>query len=140
MREYFKILIFRAVRVWPVLIFCLFGFQSIIFYIGTGPSWTEYDHLFGQCDRYWWTVIFFMNDLIPFFAKDLIGCMRWTAIFSIEMKLFLMLPIITYLYYIGKERIAFAICCLLIIIGQLFYFQSLYVLKIFPGYLHLLDY
>jgi hypothetical protein len=81
-----------------------------------------------------------MNDLIPFFAKDLIGCMRWTAIFSIEMKLFLMLPIITYLYYIGKERIAFAICCLLIIIGQLFYFQSLYVLKIFPGYLHLLDY
>ena len=101
-KEYFRILLFRAMVIWPPLLFCLFGLQSVIFYIGTGSSWTEYQNLYGECDKYWWTPLLFVNDLIPFFSKDLFGCMRWTAIFAIEMKLFLLLPPLVYLYHKGK--------------------------------------
>lgn len=81
-----------------------------------------------------------MNDLIPFFARDLTGCMRWTAVFSIEMKFFVGLPFIVYFYHRGNELIATSFCLLIIVVGNFSYGFVLYNNKIAPGYLHQLDY
>ena len=54
-----------------------------------------------DCDSNWWTSIAYANDFIPYFAKDLVGCMRWTAVFAIEMQLFLMVPLIAYVFKKG---------------------------------------
>lgn len=82
----------------------------------------------------------FMNDLIPFFDKDIQGCMRWTALFAIEMKLFLLLPILAYIYHSKRKAFAFLLSFSLFVIGLIVYGISLAYFKIAPGYLNLLDY
>ena len=105
-KDYFhitiKLLLTKIFKILPALIFCLFGFQTMIYFLGSGTAWIEYKNHLKECDAYWWTPLVFMNDLIPFFEKDSFGCMRWTAIFAIEMKLFLPLPPIVFLYSHGK--------------------------------------
>ena len=92
------------------------------------------------CSTYWWTNMIFMNDLIPFFDKDIQGCMRWTALFAIEMKLFLLLPILAYIYHSKRKAFAFLLSFSLFVIGLIVYGISLAYFKIAPGYLNLLDY
>lgn len=139
-KEYFKLLFFRGMQIWPALIFCLWGFSSVIYHIGSGPAWIEYDDLFKQCDVYWWTPLFFVNDLVPWFAKDLSGCMRWTAYFAIEMKLFLALPIAVYFFHIGHQFVTTVVCSCMVGIGLFIYGSVLFTLRIHPGYLSYFDY
>ena len=82
----------------------------------------------------------FINDLVPFFAKDLNGCMRWTSYFSIEMKLFLTLPIVVYYFHLGYQKLTTAICLIMVTLGFTIYGCSLYFYRIHPGYLNLFDY
>lgn len=81
-----------------------------------------------------------MNDLVPYFAKDLHGCMRWTAYFSMEMKLFLALPVVCYLYHLGHRTACIAFCAAAVLGGLGIYGWCLYVYRIHPGYLSLYDY
>jgi len=120
--------------------FCLFGFSSVIYYIGSGPAWIEYDELFNQCEDYWWTPLFFVNDLVPFFVKDLAGCMRWTAYFAMEMKLFLLLPIMVYFFHIGFELASALVCSVIATTGIIIYGCMLYTYRIHPGYLSYFDF
>ena len=139
-RHYWKLAAFRVVSVLPSLIFCLFAFSSTVYYLGDGPSWIEYENLFSECETYWWTPVLFMNDVIPFFAKDEVGCMRWTAFLSIEVKLFLALPVLVYMFHVGNEFMAAAIALSLAVFGLVVYGSVLYFYRIHPGYLMLFDY
>lgn len=140
MKQYFKILIFRCMRIWPSMLFCIFGFPALIFYLGHGSAWTEYYGLFEDCEKYWWSPLIFMNDIIPFYKKDMQGCMRWTAFFAIEMKLFLVLPIIAYLYHRKWYVTAIGFCLVLSSIGLVVYGLVLQYYRISPGYLHIIDF
>lgn len=104
----------RLIRLWPLLILTLAFFTSAIFFLGEGPTWPELENLYLECRTEWWTVIFFLNDVIPFYVKDLNSCMRFTAVYSIEMKLFLLLPVLTLLYHKGHKLIVIIVCILLI--------------------------
>ena len=106
----------RLIRLWPLLILTMVFFTSAIFYLGDGPTWPELENLYKDCSTEWWTVIFFLNDLKPYYVKDLNGCMRFTAVYSIEFKLFLLLPILVFLYHKGYRSIIVAICITLIIL------------------------
>lgn len=81
-----------------------------------------------------------MNDVVPFFAKDEVGCMRWTAFISMEVKLFLALPILVYLFHTGSEVLATGIAICLSVCGLMIYGTVLYSYRIHPGYLMLFDY
>ena len=113
-----EIIILRAFRYMPALVFTFLMFNSIVYFLGEGITWHEAGNLF-QCKEYWWTPFLFVNDIIPYYVKDLRSCMRCTALFSIEMKLFLVLPFIVQLYHIGLKRTAVTICTTLIIFGFL---------------------
>lgn len=66
--------------------------------------------------------------------------MRYTAIFSIEMKYFLVMPLIVQCYHIGLKRFAVSICVFLIFGGfclNLFFFEHL---EVNPGYTNMMDY
>lgn len=82
----------------------------------------------------------FMNDLVPFFAKDMYGCMRWTCIFAIEFKLFLMLPVVVYLWFRGYKMQSLFVATTIIIIGMFSYGFVLKKNRIAPGYMNLVDY
>ena len=68
-----------------------------------------------DCPTYWWANMIFINDFFPFFDKDMNGCMRWTALFSIEMKLFLLSPLLAYFFNIGKHKLVYSLCLILIL-------------------------
>jgi hypothetical protein len=77
----------------PSLIIVLIAFHSVVDYMIDGIVWHEASNLF-QCKEYWWTPLLFINDIIPEYVRDFKGCMRYTAIFAIEMKLSVFLPLL----------------------------------------------
>mmetsp|Transcript_18721 Transcript_18721/g.28715 ORF Transcript_18721/g.28715 Transcript_18721/m.28715 type:complete len:235 (+) Transcript_18721:940-1644(+) len=81
-----------------------------------------------------------MNDVVPYFAKDLSGCMRWTALLSLEFKLFLAIPFFALAFHKGKIRMALYVAFGFFWAGLVTYGIILYVEKQTPGYLHMLDY
>ena len=64
-----------------------------------------------------WTPLLFINDIIPEYVRDFRGCMRYTAIFAIEMKLSLFLPIMVQMYFMGLKRTILTVCVILITAG-----------------------
>jgi len=81
-----------------------------------------------------------MNDVIPYYVKDFNNCMRYTAIYSIEMKLFLFLPILVLAYHKGHKLLA-TLCsismimmsfCLNIILFQYYEFMPGYLIPFDP--------
>lgn len=115
-RQVLEIYLFRLIRLWPALIATLLFFNNAIFFLGEGPTWSAIDDLYKDCDRNWWTVLFFMNDVVPYYVKDLKGCMRFTAVYSIEFKLFLFLPVLLLFYHKGYRRAVVVVCLLLMAI------------------------
>ena len=130
-------------KIVPSLFACLMVFENLIFFVGSdtaGTAWTEYSHLFYECDNYWWTPLLFLNDLVPFFAKDMYGCMRWTCIFAIEFKLFLLLPGLVFIWFKGYKKQCIMLASAMIAIGMFSYGYVLKKNRIAPGYMNLVDY
>ena len=62
----------------------------------------------------------FMNDVVPYYAKDFReGCMRYASLFSIEMKLFVAVPILVLTYQLKFRKTAISFCLILVFAGQL---------------------
>lgn len=134
-----EVIILRAIRFLPALIFISCMFQSVVHFLGDGISWHEVGNLF-ECKEYWWTPFLFVNDLVPFYVKDFRGCMRFTALVSIEMKLFVFLPFIVKIYQLGLKQTAITICLSFIFLGFLVNGYALYFFELNPSYLNLMDF
>jgi hypothetical protein len=46
LKQYIKLVLFRAMAIWPSLLICLFGLPSVIYFVGRGPAWMEYQNMF----------------------------------------------------------------------------------------------
>lgn len=88
-----EIVILRVFRYLPSLCIVMVAFHSMVYFFKDGVAWHEAGNLF-QCEEYWWTPLLFVNDIIPTYVKDFRGCMRYAAIYAIEVKLSFFLPII----------------------------------------------
>ena len=119
LKQILEIYFLRVLRMWPLLIFTMVFFSSSIYFLGSGPTWIELENLYQDCDNNWWTVLFFLNDIVPYYAKDLNGCMRFTAVYSIEFKLFLFLPIFILIYHKGYKKMVVSMCITLILLCQI---------------------
>lgn len=117
MRVIFEIYLLRIVRLLPIILFTMIMWQSTIFFVNEGVTWHEVGRLFDTCDEYWWAPLVFMSDMMPWYVREWRGCMRWTAIHSIDMKLFILLPILVQMYHKGLKRLAIMICLILVLIG-----------------------
>lgn len=106
MAHYFKIILFRVMRLWPTLLLAQFIFLGLINQMGDGSSWTELQNMVQDCESNWWTSLLYINDFVPVFSKDLVGCLRWTAVFAVEMQLFLFVPFIAYAFVKGHQMLA----------------------------------
>jgi len=66
--------------------------------------------------------------------------MRYTAVFSIEMKYYLIMPIVIYFYHIGYKVTSVALCSTLIVGGLVANWFCLVMNDINPGYTNYIDY
>jgi peptidoglycan/LPS O-acetylase OafA/YrhL len=52
-----------------------------------------------QCGSYWWADLLFVNNLLDYTPDAPTSCMPWTWFLSLDMQLFLLAPLITWLYF-----------------------------------------
>ena len=100
---YMEIVLLRAVRFVPAIALVMVAVYSMVNFVGDGATWFEIGNMY-DCKDNWWTPLVFINEIVPFYTKDYRGCMRYTAPISIEMKLFLFLPITIKLYSMGLKK------------------------------------
>jgi peptidoglycan/LPS O-acetylase OafA/YrhL len=88
--EAFTFFLKRVVRFTPFNMFII-GFGACIGpLMGGGPYWDLYQKTYAPCTQYWWTNLFFINNLYPSAFDE--KCMGWTWILSCYMQLTLLLP------------------------------------------------
>ena len=138
-RTLLEIYVFRVIRFWPAMIFVFFVIQAFLFFLDNGPNWYEVGAHFEGCKEYWWTPFLFVNDLVPYQTRELRGCMRYTAIFSIEMKYYLIMPLVIYFYHIGYKLTSVLLCSTLILAGFSMNWICLIMNEISPGYTNYVD-
>lgn len=139
--KYFgKIYVYRVVRFWPAMIFSMIMFTSVVYYLNDGIAWHELGNMFYTCEEHWWTPLLFVSDIVPFYVRDWKGCMRWTAMYSIDMKLFLILPPLVYIYKKGMKQGAIYITSGLVFTGLMCNMIAVRYFELFVGVTNLYDY
>lgn len=103
--SYLKIYFARIARLWPLYCFALlFFWKFLVLFGGDGPMFYMYETA-SECGKYWMWHLLFINNLIPWTAKD--TCMNWTWYLANDMQFFLIIPLLVTLYY--RKRQVFSI-------------------------------
>ena len=80
----------------PVYAIILFTGWLLTVYFADGPIWQrtvgDDSRLYENCNKYWWTNLFYINNLYPWANID--ECMPWTWYVSTEIQFFVFAPAI----------------------------------------------
>ena len=109
---YGSVVLHRIVRIWPVYIFLIMLYWKISVYFGSGPIWGTYVNMANGCDRDWWKSMLFIES---WFANA--NCASWGWYLSCDMQMFLISPIIIWLYL--KRKSAGLTCISVLLFGSL---------------------
>ena len=137
----FQIYLNRFIRFLP-LYYTVFLYTWLMLFYGDskGPLWATMMELFSGCDNYWWANIGLVNNFIPSDIQPIgvSGCMIWTTYISIELQLFLVLPLLVLIYRLHKIT-AIIILIMVIVAGICIDGCMIWYLNMIPGYLFALD-
>ena len=137
----FQIYLSRFIRFLP-LYYTVFLYAWLMLFYGDskGPLWATMMELFSGCDNYWWANIGLVNNFIPSDIQPVgvRGCMIWTTYISIELQLFLVLPLLVLIYRLHKIT-AIIILIMVIVAGICIDGFMIWYLNMIPGYLFALD-
>ena len=112
----------RLFRLVPLYYFVFFTGWMLVTFMGSGPVWSRYEMNFNQCNDYWWTVLLFVSNFVPFFRLNNEGCFFWSWYISCDMQFFLLVPPLVWLWRKWpKPTIAFLILLALGNIGAYIY-------------------
>jgi len=88
----------RFARLLPALSVVMFGYWSLLKYMGSGPVWYQVAASVEPCHKYWWTNLLFINTLVPWNNNFSNECMGWTWYLSVDTLLFYFVPPLIFLY------------------------------------------
>lgn len=87
--------------------FCMLLSMYAFKYWGDGPKYYQ-SWIMGRCDKTWWASILFIQNVIPWEAKNM--CMGWFWYLANDFEFFLISPIIIFIYcksrYAGYAALA----------------------------------
>ena len=83
-----KAILFRFIRLVPVLAFVIVVFSLFVPYLGTGPFWFLVTDMTKHCGDYWWTNIAFINNMHP--AEYTLQCVPWTWYLANDFQFFVL--------------------------------------------------
>lgn len=78
--------------------FVIFLFSRISGFLGSGPLWGLYIDVLKSCETSWWQNLLFIDNLANDTFHDKDYCMGWGWYLSNDMQMFLLAPIIAWLY------------------------------------------
>ena len=128
----------RLIRIVPLYYFVFITGWVMIWYLGSGPLWMAFNDLYQDCNTDWWTVILMVNNFFPTQRKYVDGCMTWGFFVSVELQLFIFLPLIILMYRFYKY-VAVALLCILTLGGAALSGFIIWYNNFIPGYLVAFD-
>jgi hypothetical protein len=91
---YFK----RVIRFFPLVFATLLFAMTIVPAIGGGPTWQTYkEQVMKGCDKYWWTNLLFINNIVPTSSFE-DKCMPWSWFLPCLLQVSLILPPLLFVY------------------------------------------
>ena len=89
----------KIVRYLPLVFVTLLMAMFFIPLLGSGPIWPEYEEkIMKGCQKYWWTNLLFVNNIVPANQTFDDKCMPWTWFLPVIVQLSLILPLVLALY------------------------------------------
>ena len=86
----------RYLRLTPTYAFVLFFVWLLMMHLGEGPNWPlfawEESHSYKICSKYWWTNLFYINNLYPWRMEE--NCIGWTWYLANDMQFYIFSPLI----------------------------------------------
>mmetsp|Transcript_27097 Transcript_27097/g.47912 ORF Transcript_27097/g.47912 Transcript_27097/m.47912 type:complete len:531 (+) Transcript_27097:335-1927(+) len=89
--------------------FCLLIWWKIAPLMGSGPQWFRWHEYTKLCDSYWWTNLFFVNNLVPFGEGENATCFFHSWYMANDMQFFALTPLFL-LVYLHSKKWAVALC------------------------------
>ena len=86
----------RYLRLTPTYAFVLFFVWLLMMHLGEGPNWPsvawEQGAWYQSCSKYWWTNLFYINNLYPWRMEE--NCIGWTWYLANDMQFYVFSPLI----------------------------------------------
>ena len=125
------IILNRLMRLAPLYYFTvLFFWKFMPLFGGDGPAFFQYDSS-TQCSQNWVWHFLFINNLIPWSSPD--NCMHWTWYVANDMQFFLLLPMLSTLYY-SKRKVFYIAMGTIAILSLIFQMSVILAHKLSISY------
>ena len=85
----------RMLRLMPTVAFVIFFYMKLLPLAGRGPFWSAMKQP-DECEQYWWTVVLFVNNLVPYDSPA--ACYGVTWYLGNDMQFSLACPLLLALY------------------------------------------
>lgn len=83
----------RLLRILPPYAFCLLLWWKIGVMLGNGPFWIKWNQYAYRCDTYFWTNLFFINNIYPYDLGEGDQCFYVSWYLACDMQFYLISPI-----------------------------------------------
>lgn len=119
----------RYLRIVPLYSFVLAVMYWVVPAVLPEKIGDEVDLGLIDCRSYWWTNLVFLNNFIPYGKGN--NCFGVSWYLAVDMQLYLVAPLIVYIYYKHDKRVTWGVLGLLVLLGVLInsYFAVYYDLS-----------
>ena len=93
-----KLVMGRLLRILPLYMMLLGFWIYVAPHLGGGPFWHQWQPLLQPCRDYGWTNLLFVNNFYPLNLANTQTCFYHSWYLAVDLQLFLLAPIIVYLY------------------------------------------
>lgn len=102
--------------------FVIFFYATVVPHMGSGPLWYKMVAETGQCRKYWWTNLLFINNFHPTEFHD--TCMSWTWYLANDMQFFI-IGLLMLFVYVNNRKAAYCIMTLVCVLSNVLGYYKL---------------
>eukprot|EP00611_Tribonema_gayanum_P001510 TRINITY_DN1110_c1_g1_i2.p1 TRINITY_DN1110_c1_g1~~TRINITY_DN1110_c1_g1_i2.p1 ORF type:complete len:767 (-),score=284.50 TRINITY_DN1110_c1_g1_i2:1197-3497(-) len=88
----------RFLRILPSYGFCLLLWWKVAPWLGNGPFWYRFEEYIDLCDKYWWSNMLFVNNMVPWRMQETYECFYVTWYLANDMQFYLLSPFFIILF------------------------------------------
>eukprot|EP00903_Cladosiphon_okamuranus_P009857 g9367.t1 len=88
----------RLLRITPSYVFSLLIWWKLAVFMGEGPFWYRWEFFIRLCDRFWWSNVAYINNLVPWHQGETEECFYHTWYLADDMQFYMVSPVFIVLY------------------------------------------
>ncbi|CBN77498.1 conserved unknown protein [Ectocarpus siliculosus] len=88
----------RLLRITPSYVFSLLLWWKLAVFMGEGPFWYRWEFFIGLCDKFWWSNVTYLNNLVPWHQGETGTCFYPTWYLADDMQFYMVSPVFIVLY------------------------------------------